>query len=551
MDPDKGQVYNTDGNVTRSHSKISTTRSQELLVMGDMMHAKAHSPSPLTVLPNAIVDAENIAELEQNTDKVNNDTNDTSNQNVDKEKTDSFMDKHTNDNIPHRYTDKYIPKPIKNQDKKLRLNPSTIYPTTVPPFVLEEIYNKTFERDLQEKDILYDFNKKTFSETNSTSKWIDVINNLGSNVEYLENQKSRITYIEKNAIQQNNQLPKTINFRSPFNENDCIDSVSVRSFFPVIQKGPINSSKFGNNVEYDNDDFANDEHKTRKIIFSDLESPWKGDERLNEIFEFNNTNHKFNKDKDIERQWNAYLPRLLNRVYHSKLKLGENPLLTDNLDKEEIFDNNGKRKTKTKPPPGSFEAETERWKKYYNKKVQGLTPKLNDLIDNNRYLPLTLRIIIFIMALISLGLSVRIFQNSRVQALINDRTVPIQSSVIMSIVVNTLAVTYTIYIAWNEFNGKPIGLRDSTSKMMMILMDLLFIIFTSATLALAFNSRFDDYWVCNRAEQDDQLGFSFPYIAYICRKQDALVSFMFIMVFFWVSTLIIMILKIVRRSAKV
>lgn len=544
--------------VKSSNSNGSVTKLQEL---DNIIHSRGDSPSPLTALPDTnismkkgnAIDSSRQNNVDKNNinDEINMKGKDTIEQEKDLPRVED--DKRDKD-VPYKHTDKYIPQPNKTDTVRIRLNPSAIYPTTVPPFVLDEIYNNRLNDDVETIDILYEVNNKSDNFSNNYHNWINLVHNVGSNIEYLENQKSKIIIVHKNSIKQDKTTTKDpIHFRSTFHENATLDSNSVKSFFPEIVAKPKSTkdisipSNHGNELE----NYSTNE-ESHKIILGDLSSPWKGDERLNEIFEFNNANYEFNKNREMEKQWNEYLPRLLQRVYHSKLKHGGDPTLVDDLEKQQQdLDINQNQKNKTKAPPGSFEAETERWKKYYNKKVQGLAPKFNDLIDNSRFLPLALRIIIFIMALISLGLSVRILQNSRAQILVDRITVPIQSSIIMSIVVNTLAIIYTSYIALNEYHGKPIGLRDTKSKMIIISMDSLFIIFTSATLALAFDSRFDDFWVCNRSSKAEQLGFDFPYISYICRKQDALVAFLFVMVFFWVCASFILILKIVRRSAKV
>ena len=52
-----------------------------------------------------------------------------------------------------------------------------------------------------------------------------------------------------------------------------------------------------------------------------------------------------------------------------------------------------------------------------------------------------------------------------------------QPSTIMALVVQSCALVYVIYIAYDEYTGKPLGLREPMSKMRLILLDLLFIIF--------------------------------------------------------------------------
>lgn len=59
---------------------------------------------------------------------------------------------------------------------------------------------------------------------------------------------------------------------------------------------------------------------------------------------------------------------------------------------------------------------------------------------------------------------------------------------LMAIVVDCVAIPYIGYMLWDEYTGKPLGLRSAVSKMSLIMLDLFFIIFKSASTALAFES---------------------------------------------------------------
>ncbi len=58
----------------------------------------------------------------------------------------------------------------------------------------------------------------------------------------------------------------------------------------------------------------------------------------------------------------------------------------------------------------------------------------------------------------------------------------------MAIVVDTVAIPYIGYMTWDEYTGKPLGLRPPTQKISLILMDLFFIIFKSVSTTLAFET---------------------------------------------------------------
>ncbi|KAI5959493.1 uncharacterized protein KGF55_005321 [Candida pseudojiufengensis] len=154
-------------------------------------------------------------------------------------------------------------------------------------------------------------------------------------------------------------------------------------------------------------------------------------------------------------------------------------------------------------------------------------PAMKHFLLNGPLIPLMLRIITLIFCTIALGLACTIFVFSNDEY--NGRNVSQQASTIMAICVQSCAILYVIYIAYDEYAGKPLGLRKPMSKIRLILLDLLFIIFSAANLSLAFNTLYDDEWVCEiyRSNYQDVNNY-FPVISSICRRQRALASFLFV-----------------------
>jgi hypothetical protein len=90
--------------------------------------------------------------------------------------------------------------------------------------------------------------------------------------------------------------------------------------------------------------------------------------------------------------------------------------------------------------------------------------------------PLFLRMIVLTTSTLALGLSCSIYH------LTNKSTFSQTPSTIMAIVVDVVAMPYIGYITWDEYTGKPLGLRSPKAKMRLVLLDLLFIVFESANL---------------------------------------------------------------------
>jgi hypothetical protein len=105
-------------------------------------------------------------------------------------------------------------------------------------------------------------------------------------------------------------------------------------------------------------------------------------------------------------------------------------------------------------------------------------------------IPLVFRIIVLTTSTIALGISASIYNLSR------KYIYPQNPSTTMAIVVDVVAIPYIVYIIWDEYTAKPLGLRSPKAKIRLVLLDLFFIIFESANLALAFAALTDDNGAC-------------------------------------------------------
>ncbi|KAK9365775.1 hypothetical protein V1509DRAFT_570338 [Lipomyces kononenkoae] len=169
---------------------------------------------------------------------------------------------------------------------------------------------------------------------------------------------------------------------------------------------------------------------------------------------------------------------------------------------------------------------------------------LRVMLLDNPYVPMTLRSGIFVLSIVALGLAVRVFiltNNFK-----NPGPLSQQPSTIMAICVQSIAMVYLVYITYDEYSGKPLGLRNAKDKVKLIMLDLLFIIFSSANLALSFNTLYDKQWLC-QAPSGTGVTDTTPYDGGICRRQRGLVSFLFLVLLMWVMTFTISIFRVVER----
>ncbi|KAK3996158.1 hypothetical protein QBC44DRAFT_232322 [Cladorrhinum sp. PSN332] len=107
------------------------------------------------------------------------------------------------------------------------------------------------------------------------------------------------------------------------------------------------------------------------------------------------------------------------------------------------------------------------------------------LILTHPLVPLAFRLIVLLTSIVALALSVKIFQ---IEDSEKDNDTSERTQSIVAIVVDTVAIPYIGYMTWDEYTGKPLGLRLATEKISLVLMDLFFIIFKSASTTLAFEA---------------------------------------------------------------
>lgn len=182
-----------------------------------------------------------------------------------------------------------------------------------------------------------------------------------------------------------------------------------------------------------------------------------------------------------------------------------------------------------------------------DEKRADVVPTLKRILVHNPLFPLFLRVLIIVFSLASLALACTIYTLSRDKY--NGHPIDQEPSTIMAVVVQCFAVVYLIYIAYDEYSGKPLGLRNPLGKMKLIMLDLLFIIFSSANLALAFNTLYESQWVCHSLDNSlpESVSSNYPYVFSICRRQKALAAFLLVALCLWVLTFSISVTRLVDK----
>lgn len=189
------------------------------------------------------------------------------------------------------------------------------------------------------------------------------------------------------------------------------------------------------------------------------------------------------------------------------------------------------------------------------------TPRRQRILLRNPFIPLIVRLLVLSFVLAALGLGAYIYRFSAALNASPDlrasasptpgATTPSyicrqQPSTYMAFIVCALAVLYLLYITWDEYFSKPLGLRDTRAKMRLLFLDLLFIVFSAADLALAFNTLTDVQWACYAGDgaggnslSVDVAQSTCVYSGVLCARQKALCAMLMIALATWTLTFVI------------
>lgn len=114
---------------------------------------------------------------------------------------------------------------------------------------------------------------------------------------------------------------------------------------------------------------------------------------------------------------------------------------------------------------------------------------------------------------------------------------------LMAIVVDSIAVAYSLYITYDEYFSKPLGLRSARAKVRITLLDLFFIVFQAANLALSFESLTVDEGACVLGSEPET-SYRFDNV---CGNERALSGVLVVSLVAWMMTFSVSVLRLVER----
>lgn len=143
--------------------------------------------------------------------------------------------------------------------------------------------------------------------------------------------------------------------------------------------------------------------------------------------------------------------------------------------------------------------------------------------------PLGFRLVVLCTSIIALAIAASIHH-------LSNRYIYAQNpSTTMAIVVDVIAIPYILYVTWDEYTGKPLGLRSPKAKIRLVLVDLWFIIFESANLAIAFEALTDGNGSCTGGETGTN--------SIVCNRVKALCAILMVALIAWGLTFTVSIFR--------
>lgn len=200
----------------------------------------------------------------------------------------------------------------------------------------------------------------------------------------------------------------------------------------------------------------------------------------------------------------------------------------------------------------------------FRRKRRSLYKRVRFAVMRNPFVPLVFRLVVMIFAAIAMALGASIHHENDIvgkcmaqaqgnrdafcATLIGQGDVDYDRdpSAMMAIIVDAVAIVYSVYITYDEYFSKPLGLRPPSAKVRLVLLDLVFIVFQSANLSLAFNSLTLDQGPCKSGD----IGGVFFRFGHICHRAKALGSVLIISLIAWLLTFSISILRYVLHQTK-
>ncbi|KAI9663188.1 MAG: hypothetical protein M1821_008236 [Bathelium mastoideum] len=186
-------------------------------------------------------------------------------------------------------------------------------------------------------------------------------------------------------------------------------------------------------------------------------------------------------------------------------------------------------------------AEEEKMKKPLLKRMEQWPAVIRHTVLRNPFIPLIFRLIVLACSTAALGLGVTLLNLVRS---VHCEWRPTSS--LMAIIVDSIAIPYLLYVTWDEYTSKPLGLRRPAAKIRLIFLDLYFIIFDSANLTLAFLALTTEQETCLVGETEGD-PFHHAIDKDVRARKKSLSGVLLVALVAWVLTFSVSVFRVIER----
>ncbi|KAK0251558.1 hypothetical protein B0A54_12055 [Friedmanniomyces endolithicus] len=182
------------------------------------------------------------------------------------------------------------------------------------------------------------------------------------------------------------------------------------------------------------------------------------------------------------------------------------------------------------------------------------------LLLKNPYVPLAFRLttLAFSAAALAIAANIRLNINHVNHDKDPSNQCSPRASMYMALCIGCVAIPYVGYVTWDEYMSKPLGLRSVPAKVLLLLCDLYFVVFSASNLSLAFDTLYDHRWACyddtfaiiggtGRQQITYDVPATCPNNIHICRKQKSLTAMLLISLLAWLTTFSISVMRVVEK----
>lgn len=338
---------------------------------------------------------------------------------------------------------------------------------------------------------------------------------------YVIERLNKTQVLQSDGFKSNQLKLKSIpNSTQVFNDHDLVyNQGQINDPFTYTFQGEQYTNKWSNflssvkmpmsiylNENDDDDDDNNMLIKPDNSHYHDsynLDSEWKGNQRLQAIFDYEDTNTIIEDDKSFTS------PSMSS---------------TTDPDLERQHKNWRLREREIK----------QRARKWIHDNKTNWRSNLINTVMENSYIPLFFRLLLIVLSAIAVGISGNLVHSTM------GMVVSQQASSLMALILQAVSIVYLLYISYDEFTSQPLGLRNPKTKIRLVLLDLLFIIFSSANISLSFESMYDSSWVCQAGNLTTN--------TLLCSQQRTLSGILMFIIVFWCITFSISLFRIVNTT---